>query len=174
MEDAEGMEAVTAIRFDADKDKVVRGVHSYDKSERDGWRGGEETLWYLTDGNSNGRWLYVDRPDNEGEVEVGILRVYRKHLSPAAARGLASVLLKAAEAGEAIQTERKAEQDSRDQRVRECEENGGHQWGPPPLTTSHATGAVWSDGTTTRSSSFRACRRCDDTAWFDDAPVSPG
>lgn len=162
---------MTAIRFDADRDKVVRGTHPYDRSERGGCGvSDEETLWYLTDDMSNGRWLYVDLPDDEGNVQVGVLRVYAKHLSPKATRAFAAALLEAADAGEVLQSRIKAEREARDLRVRECEADGGHQWGPPPLTTTHATGVVHF-GETVTSSSFWVCRRCERGQWLDD-PVT--
>lgn len=158
------------IRFDADKDKLVHRAHPYDKAERDGWAGDDETLWYLTDGNGNGRWLYVDRPDSSGWTEVGIARVYRKHLSPAAMRSLAAVLLEAADEAEAIKAAAKAERDAQTEREHVCAQDGGHRWGPPPMSVSHATGVVHSDGT---SASFMVCERCGHGAWIkDEAPYS--
>ena len=55
----------------------------------------QEPIWELTDSLSNGRWLYVDHPQN-GLIPVGILRVYEKQLRPAAARRMAQALLQAA------------------------------------------------------------------------------
>jgi hypothetical protein len=100
-------------RFDAEKDKFVNGPHSYDRAERDGWAGDEETLFYLTDGQSNGRWLYVEHPGGDGEIPVGIARVYEKHLSPKAARAVAAALLAAADESDAGKPERDAREKAR-------------------------------------------------------------
>jgi ribosomal protein L40E len=104
-------------------------------------------------------------------VPLAIQRVYVKFLSPEAARDLAAALVEAADAGAAIQAKANAEDEERAQRCRECEAGGGHQWGPPPLTTSHATGAVFGGtwpGAPVRSMSFKVCRRCEHGEWLDD------
>lgn len=134
-----------------------------DKAERNDWAGDDETLWYLTDGNSNGRWLYVDSPDTSGSTEVGIARVYRKHLSPAALRSFAAALLEVAEKGEAIMAAVKAARDAQAEREHQCTEDGGHKWGPPPLTVTHATAAYTSSG----SSHLVQCVRCDNMTWLN-------
>lgn len=101
-------------RFDADENKFVDCPHGYDEEERDGWSGDDgQTLFYLTDDQSNGRWLYVDRPDEDGEIELGIARVYTKHLSPEAARAAAAALIAAADQSDAEKPEREARENAR-------------------------------------------------------------
>ena len=151
-----------SVRFDADNDAVVEGTHPYDVAERGGERS-PETLWYLTENQSNGRWLFVDEPDSDGSVPLGIARVYTKRLSPAAAKSLAGALLVAAASGEGIQARRMAERDAQAERKRQCEAGDGHQWGPPPTTTTHATAAFTTHG----ESHFVQCVRCDGTTWLD-------
>lgn len=100
-----------AVRFDASLNRVVEpGEDEYDE-----WWD-EPTIWYLTDSLSNGRWLYVDRPSGDGDIKVGIHRVYRKFLSPEAARGLAAALIAAADESDAAKPEREA---AKAQRARE-------------------------------------------------------
>jgi hypothetical protein len=158
------VEAVTAIRFDADRNRVAKE----DPRLTEEWGSYEGSVWYLTDGMSNGRWLFVDHAENGNGVPVGIGRgIYTKYLSSAAARSLAEALLVAANEAEAFESARKQERKARARRERECVQDGGHQWGPPPLTVTHATGMVGPNG----SSSFWVCRRCDHSAWIDDAPL---
>lgn len=165
MEDAERVEAVTAIRFDADENAVA----GEDPELTEEWGSYEDSVWYLTDGMSNGRWLFVGHASPGHGVPLGIGRVYTKYLSADATRGLAAALLVAAAEAEAHERTKKAEREARDRRVRECEAGGGHLWGPPPLTVTHATGVAQSnsDGSWS-SSSFWVCRRCDHGEWFND------
>lgn len=163
------------IRFDKEADAVVEGPHPVDAVDRDGWAGDDETLWYLTDAHSNGRWLYLDRPGRDGRAELGILDspghgngtisgiIYRKHLSPAALRSLAAALLVAAEQGEAIQAEAQSEREAQIARERACEASGGHHWGPAPYTVSHAT-VAWTEGSDTINV-FEVCKRCGRGEW---------
>jgi hypothetical protein len=55
------------------------------------------TIWQLTDDMSNGRWLFVDHPPDDGEIPVGIQRVYTKYLDSAEARAMAAALIQAAD-----------------------------------------------------------------------------
>lgn len=163
---------MTAIRFDADENaRVTDNADLLGESEdpllNPEWGPLDEVIWYLTDGQSNGRWLAVGHPDREGSVPLAIQRVYVKFLSPEAARDLAAALVEAADAGAAIQAETNAEREAQTQLERACEAESGHEWGPPPMTVRHATAVLHSDGT---SQSFRVCRRCGDARWLEDDP----
>lgn len=58
---------------------------------------GDETIWYMTDSLSNGRWLHVDHPDHRGHISIGIAGVYTKYLSSEAARAFAAAIIEAAD-----------------------------------------------------------------------------
>lgn len=167
---------MTAIRFDADENaRAADNADLLDPEDDDldpEWGPLDGVVWYLTDDMSNGRWLYVDHPTDDGLVPLGIQRVYTKYLSPEAARDLAAALLVAADAGAAIKARIKAEREQQAQLVRQCEADGGHQWGPPPPTVTHATAVTYSDGTLTRSEFYRVCRRCGHGAWSQDDPLA--
>lgn len=149
------------IRFDADKDRVVDGLHVYDKAERD--VDVADMLWYLTENQSNGRWLFVGAPHADGRVPLGILRVYTKYLSPAALRSFASACIEAADKGEAIQARNEVERAAQAERQRQCAADGGHRW-RPWSGTGHAAGVLHSDGT---SQSWVECTRCEATQLLD-------
>jgi hypothetical protein len=79
----------------------------------------ERAIWVRTDPNSNGRWLYVLHPEahqDEGDIAVGINRVYEKYLTPAEARAMAAALTQAADESDAAKPER----DERIRRRREA------------------------------------------------------
>ena len=155
---------MNAIRFDADENTVAEE----DPELTEEWGSYEDSVWYLTDGMSNGRWLFVGHAEPGNGVPLGIGRVYTKYLSADAARGLAAALLVAAKEAEAHERERNAERDARKQRVHACEAEGDHQWGPPPLTVTHATGVVMVSGASVSSQHYWVCRRCEHGQWLND------
>lgn len=111
------------IRFDASADSRV-------DEQDDEWHPGD-AIWYLTDGNSNGRWLVVGHSTNDGLVPLVIQRVYNKYLSPNAARDLAAVLLQAADEAETAGEDYRRIHDERDAAYRRCKTEfaGRHDWG---------------------------------------------
>lgn len=160
---------MTATRFNADENTVAEE----DPELTEEWGSYEDSVWYLTDGMSNGRWLFVGHASPGNGVPLGIGRVYTKYLSADATRSLAAALLAVAEEAETHEREKTAERDARDRRVRECVADGGHQWGPPPLTVTHATGVTRIVDGVFSSSSFRVCRRCEHGKWLPDDGGAP-
>lgn len=101
------------ICFDRSEDAVV--PHVVPGPHADPWHEpamDDDTILYLTDNQSNGRWLYVDHPDGDGDIELGVLRGFRKDLSAKAARAVAAALIQAAEESEAGEPEREAKREA--------------------------------------------------------------
>lgn len=118
---------MTAIRFDKDQNDTADENPELTAE----WGSYEDAIWYLTDDQSNGRWLFVDHHSPyHGGIPLGIGRgVYTKYLSPEAAESLADALRVAAAEAREIEAERqRVEEEQRLARERCVTEFGGHDW----------------------------------------------
>lgn len=90
----------------------------------------DTTLWWRRDSMSRGRWLYVEQPDDEGDVPVGIERVYEKWLTPDEADEMAAALIESARQGRIRRAEREEARKRRNELAAECEARGGCDFPP--------------------------------------------